>query len=235
MNIPEHIILTIRHKYNRPAKLSDPGSDFSQEELTDIISKSDADLTDTDLICIFQSFLPAGDYCESIYFLPIALERIRNDDEDGAVTICDNLLRWIGQQKVNLEADGIYDELLSFFDHTFAELTSTFTLEGNYPENCNRATIIFEAFNAISPDMPLGDQLLQKHLGIVETYAQAAWLVFFLEGFLYGIHKHSAFLQNVANDKSLQQKAYKIIIAQAINDNNLLRFWDKHFNSCGIW
>ena len=54
MNIPEHIILTIRSKYTRPAKLSDPGSDFSQEERMAIISKSDADLTDTDLICIFQ-------------------------------------------------------------------------------------------------------------------------------------------------------------------------------------
>ena len=151
------------------------------------------------------------------------------------MTICDNLLRWIGQQKANLEADGIYDELLSFFDHTFAELTSTFIIAGDYPENCNRATIIYEAFNAIPPVMALGDQLLQKHLGELETYAQAAWLVYFLKGFLHGIHKHSSYLQNINNDKSLQQKAYNIIIVQAMNDDNLLRFWDKHFNSCGIW
>ena len=84
MNIPEHILLTIRSKYARPAKLSDPCLDFTQEELTDIIRKSDADLTDTDLICIFQSYLPAGEYCESIYFLPVALERVCNDDGDGA-------------------------------------------------------------------------------------------------------------------------------------------------------
>ena len=234
MNIPEHILITIRSKYARPAKLSDPGSDFSQEELTNIISKSDVDLTDTDLICIFQSFLPAGEYCESIYFLPIALERICNDDGDGPATICDNLLQWIHQQKDKLEMDGIYDELLSFFDHMFAELTSAFTLAGDYPENCNRATTIFEGLNTVSPALALGDQLLKKHLGNVETYAQAAWLVFFLKQHLYGFYKQSSYLQGAANDKSLQQKAYNIIISQVMNDDYLLCFWDKYFNSCGI-
>ena len=234
MNIPEHIILNIRRKYNRPAKLSDPGSDFSQEELTDIIGKSDADLTDTDLICIFQSYLPAGEYCESIYFLPIALERICNVDGDGPVTICDNLLRWIGQQKENLEGDGIYSELLSFFECMFTELTSTFTLAGNYPENCNRAISIFEALNAISPSTALGDQLLQKHLGNLETYEQAAWLVFFLEHHLYVYHE-SAYLQSLVNNKAFQQKAYDNIISVALNDEGLLVFWNKYLNSCGIW
>ena len=234
MNIPEQIIQNIRSKYTRPAKLSDPGSDFSQEELKAIISKSDADLTDTDLICIFQSYLPAGEYCESIYFLPIALERICNDDGDGAVTICDNLLRWIGQQKEKLEVDGIYDELLLFFDHTFAELTSSFILAGDYPENCNRAISIIEALNTISPAMALGDQLLQKHLGKLVTYEQAAWLVFFLEHQLYVCH-NSAYLQGLVNNKVVQQNAYDIIIAVALNDEGLLNYWDKHLNSCGIW
>ena len=76
MIIPEDIKNIICRKYSRPTKLSDPGSDFSQEELEAIIHKSDADLTDTDLICIFQSCLPAGEYWESIYFLPLALKHI---------------------------------------------------------------------------------------------------------------------------------------------------------------
>ena len=50
MTIPEDIKNIIYPKYSRPTKLSDPGSDFSQEELEAIIHKADADLTDTDLI-----------------------------------------------------------------------------------------------------------------------------------------------------------------------------------------
>ena len=76
MTVPEDIKEIVGRKYSRPTKLSDPGSDFSQEELEAIIHKADADLTDTDLICIFQNFLPAGEYRESVYFLPLALHHI---------------------------------------------------------------------------------------------------------------------------------------------------------------
>ena len=71
MTVPEDIKSIICRKYSRPTKLSDPGSDFSREELEAIIHKTDVDLTDTDLVCIFQSFLPAGEYRESVYFLPL--------------------------------------------------------------------------------------------------------------------------------------------------------------------
>ena len=36
-------------------------------------------------------------------------------------------------------------------------------------------------------------------------------------------------------DLSLQQKAYDTIISHALNDESLLRFWNKRLNSCGIW
>ena len=235
MDIPEHIVQTIRRKYFRPAKLSDPFSDFSQEELKAIISKCDADLTETDLICIFQSLLPAGNYNESVYFLPIALERFCKDDGDGASTLCDNMLRWIGQQKERLESDGVYDELLSFFGDAFAEMTSSFELAGDCPKNCGRACAVFEALNAISTVTALGDLLLQRHLGGAETYEQAAWLVFFLEQNLYGLYRHSAYLQDVSNDKPLLRKAYDTILSHALNDEDLLRFWNRRLDSCGIW
>ena len=198
MNIPEHIVQTIRRKYSRPAKLSDPCSDFSQEELKAIISKCDADLTETDLICISQSLLPAGNYNESVYFLPIALERFCKDDG-------------------------------------FAEMTSSFELAGDCPKNCGRACAVFEALNAISTVAALGDLLLQRHLGGAETYEQAAWLVFFLEQHLYGLYRQSAYLQEVFNDKPLLRKAYDTILSHALNDEDLLRFWNRRLDSCGIW
>ena len=114
-------------------------------------------------------------------------------------------------------------------------MTSSFTLAGEYPQNCGRVCAIFEALNAISTITAFGDMLLQKHLGNAETYDQAAWLVFFLEQHLYGLYRQSAYLQGVSNDNPLQQKAYDTIISHALNDESLLRFWNKRFNSCGIW
>ena len=46
-------------KYPRPAKFSDPGGDFSEDELKELIRKRDNELTETDLMCIFQGALPA--------------------------------------------------------------------------------------------------------------------------------------------------------------------------------
>ena len=233
MTIPEDIKNIIYPKYSRPTKLSDPGSDFSQEELEAIIHKADADLTDTDLICIFQSFLPAGEYWESIYFLPLALKRICDTDDDGATTLCENLLIWIGQQKENLEKDQLYDRLLAFFENLFAELTSAFRLKDGYPENCNRAGTIFDTLNFCSPGS--GDLLLRKYVENVENYERAAWLVYFLHDYLCCFFNDSAFLQIVAYDKTLLKKAYDLIVAKVMNDDKLLNFWDKRLTSCGIW
>ena len=76
---------------------------------------------------------------------------------------------------------------------------------------------------------------MRKYLGMMESYEQAAWLVYFLKEQLYGIDRNSKFLQDVANNKTLQKRAYDIIVAQAVKDEQLLQFWDKHLTSCGIW
>ena len=235
MIIPEDIKNIICRKYSRPTKLSDPGSDFSQEELEAIIHKSDVDLTDMDLICIFQSYLPAGEYWESIYFLPLALKHICSSDNDGASTLCENLIKWIGEQKEKLEEEDLYVRLLAFFENLFAELTSVFTLQGDHPMNCNRATTVFETLNMCFSFNGLGDMLMRQYLEKMESYDQAAWLVYFLKEHLYGIDLNSKFLQDVANNKTLLKRAYDIIVAQAVNDEQLLRFWDKYLTSCGIW
>jgi hypothetical protein len=100
-------------KYPRPAKFSDPGGDFSDEELKELIRKRDNELTETDLMCIFQGALPAGEYHEVMYFLPIALQHIvENKESDTA----NELLRWISYNQEELQADGYYDDLLKFFE-----------------------------------------------------------------------------------------------------------------------
>ena len=55
--VMEEIYTTIQKicsKYPRPEKFSDPGGDFSEEELSELIRKQDSDLTEGDLMCIFS-------------------------------------------------------------------------------------------------------------------------------------------------------------------------------------
>ncbi|MBQ9337304.1 MAG: hypothetical protein IJS14_08420 [Lentisphaeria bacterium] len=234
MKTADSIAQIVCPKYPRPARLSDPGDDFSPEELEAIIRKKDADLTDTDLICIFQGALPAGDYPESIHFLPLALKWIGNEDGDSTPTLCEYLLRWIGIQKDRLEADRLYDKLLMFFEERFAELVSTFVLQDDHPEHFDLAETIFESLNDSPVYHKLGDMLLKKNLGGAESYEQAAWLICFLENHLYGILHNSEFLREAAENKLLIHKAYDLILSRAMADENLLRFWDELFTRCGI-
>ena len=231
MQVPSRLIQNLCPKYPRSGKLSDPGSDFSPEELDALIRKPDAGLTETDLMCIFQGALPAGEYRESVYFLPLALKHIAEENDE--VSLCENLLRWTAGQRDDLQRDGFYDELLNFFESLFAELTSKFVLDGDYPQGCAMAETIIETLNAPEFD-GMGDLWLEKHLGNAETYEQAAWLVYFLENHLYSIIGNSEYLKQAAGDKSLQRKAYEIILPRALNDEKLLLFWNRYFERCGI-
>ena len=234
MNTADSIAMIICPKYPRPSRLSDPGGDFAPEELDAILRKTDAELTDTDLICIFQGALPAGDYPESVYFLPAALKRIGNEDGDGTPTLCENLIRWIGFQKDRFEEDRLHDLLMTFFEDRFAELVSTFVLQGDHPEHSGLAETIFEALNEVDIDRRRGDMLLKKYLGRTETYEQAAWLIWLAKNHLYGILRDSEYLRNAAADNLLLKKAYDLILPRAMGDEALLRFWDRLFSRCGI-
>ena len=233
MQSPERIIRIVRSNYPRPSKLSDPGGDFSPEELEAILRKPNADLTEVDLMAIFQGALPAGEYRESVHFLPCALDHILRGNEE--TTLCGDLFRWIQGERDNLRRDALFDELLKCFEAFFAELVSRFLLNeaGDSPLGGDMARTLIESAN--SPDLGrLGDAWLEKYLGNAETYEQAAWLVVFLEDHLWRILRGSAYLQRVAEDKALQRKAYEVILPRALGDETLLRFWSERFDRCGL-
>ena len=218
-------------KYPRPAKFSNPGGDFSDEELKELIRKRDNELTETDLMCIFQGALPAGEYHEVIYFLPIALQHIvENKESDTA----NELLRWISYNQEELQADGYYDDLLKFFETLLAELTSKCVLSENYVKNSNLCETLAEILNKNHNGM--GDVLIKKYLGKVKNSVQAGWLLHFLEYYYIGILKDSEYLSSVAQDKDLRQKIYDLIIAQALNaDGNTMQLWEHKLNYCGFF
>ena len=179
-NCYDNIINKVWSRYPRPEKFSDPGGDFSEEELSEPIRKQDSDLTEGDLMCIFQGALPAGYYLEVMYFLPIALMHIAENKE---VDTADNFLRWMSYFREELQADDCYDDLLNFFETLFAGLTSECILNENYIKNSDLCQTLVEILNENHNGM--GDVLMKKYLGKVENYVQAGWLLDFLE-YYYG-------------------------------------------------
>ena len=216
-------------KYPRPAKFSDPGGDFSEEKLSVLIGTPDGELTEEDLMCIFQGALPAGEYHEVMYFLPIALQHIAENKENDTAS---EVLRWMHYYREELQADGCYDEILNFFEHIFAIITSE-SLLSDYVKNSSLCESLVDMLNKMHNGM--GDRLMQKYLGNVENYPQAGWLLHFLEYYYMGILKKSEYLASVAQNKNLRQRIYDIIIEASLGDEENLPFWDHKLSNCGIY
>lgn len=70
-------------KYRRPQRLSDPGSDFSEGMLKDLLRKADSDLRWSDYRNLLGPYLPAGTYEEVIYFLPGAFTYLQENEDDA--------------------------------------------------------------------------------------------------------------------------------------------------------
>ena len=207
--VMEEIYTTIQKicsKYPRPEKFSDPGGDFSEEELSELIRKQDSDLTEGDLMCIFQGALPAGEYHEVMYFLPIALRHIAENKESDTAN---ELLRWMSYYREDLQADHCYDDLLNFFESLFFGLTSE-SLLSDYVKNSTLCETLAEILNKNHNGM--GDMLIKKYLGKVENYVQAEWLLYLLEYYYIGILKESEYLSSVAQNKDLRQKPINLIL-----------------------
>ena len=181
-------------------------------------------------MCIFQGALPAGVYHEVMYFLPIALQHIVENQENDTL---DHLLCWISYNQNALQADNCYDDLLKFFELLFVQWISSFDLNGDYPKNCAVVSTLIEELNVPAFNL-YGDILLQRHLGNASTYETAAWLIYLLENHLWGFAKRSQYLSLVAADKILMKKAYDLLVSEVMEDEKLLLFWDRIFTRVGI-
>ncbi|MBQ4481016.1 MAG: hypothetical protein II943_10295 [Victivallales bacterium] len=100
--------------YGKPCRLSDPGKDFAPEELERLLKKDIGELDAKDLMCIFQSYLPAGEYSECAYYLPRAMEYVVEDLPD-ACSVLDNLLYWMHENAERLAQDHLFEPLLERF------------------------------------------------------------------------------------------------------------------------
>ena len=73
---------TLRHKikYPRPTKLSDPWDDFPAVLLERILATPDDKLAFSEFRELFGPSMPAGDYEEVMYFLPLAFAYFANPE-----------------------------------------------------------------------------------------------------------------------------------------------------------
>ena len=141
-------------KFEKPKCLSDPGGDFSPEELNRILSKEDAELDWADFNRLFFGKMPAGTYEEVRYYIPLACAYIENQRD--ACDFFEHFSSWIEGNYARLKEDGFVNPIVCAFHALFRKATSSFDLEYNgdhavYPSAFAPVESVLEALFRLSP------------------------------------------------------------------------------------
>lgn len=168
--------------YEKPKRLSDPGGDFSPEELKKILSKDDADLDWADFDRLFFGKMPAGTYEEVRYYIPLACAYIENQRD--ACDFLEHFSIWIEDNYARLKEDGFVDPIVSAFHALFRKATSSFDLEYNgdhavYPAACASVESVLDAMFRLSPKCPefRPDALFSEQKENM-SFVHAQWIVY---------------------------------------------------------
>ena len=217
-------------KYEKPTRLSDPGGDFSPEELKGILSKADAELDWADFDRIFQGKIPAGTYEEVRYYIPLACAYIERQRD--ACDFFEHFSVWIEDNYARLKEDGFVNPIVSAFHALFRKATSSFDLEYNgdhavYPSACASVESVLDALFRLSPTCPeFRPDAVFTELKENMSFVHAEWIVY--------ISTEMAMLSperiRTVISTSDYQKALAVIeenIDLILNDELAYEFWNK--------
>jgi len=171
----------MKMKYEKPTRLSDPGGDFSPEELNRILSKEDAELDWADFDRLFFGKMPAGTYEEVRYYIPLACAYIENQRD--ACDFFEHFSIWIEDNYARLKEDGLLDPIISAFHALFRKATSSFELEYNgdhavYPAACASVESVLDAMFRLSPACPeFRPDALFSELKKNMSFVHVQWIV----------------------------------------------------------
>ena len=172
----------MKMKFEKPTRVSDPGGDFSPEELNRILSKEDAELDWADFDRLFFGKMPAGTYEEVRYYIPLACAYIENQCD--ACDFLEHFSIWIEDNYARLKEDGLVDPVVSAFHNLFRKATSSFDLEYNgdhavYPAACASVESVLDAMFRLSPACPeFRPDALFSALKEDMSLVSAQWIVY---------------------------------------------------------
>lgn len=223
----------------RPMRLSDPGGDFlDEEELKTILATPDQQMGFYEFNCLFQGRLPAGEYDEVIYFLPMALNYIL-EEKDGWETLIENFIIWLNDNESRLRKEGLWNGILDKLTaQTTAKINAPFRLRrftDEHHDNCfyPKGWDWFEAIDSAThtcqtiyeetcPLLPETEILLIQRFETITSYDAAAWFIY-----LEANCPNLTILKTLATDNDRKTKAIELIHDTVLVNELHLRFWNR--------
>lgn len=170
--------------YPKPKKFSDPYQDWEgcEDELRNILSKADDDLTTEDYAAIFYRNLPPADYPEGAYYISRCISHIARGRAVHASRFPDGFLWWLVHFKDQLKQDQAFDAAKRSLVAALFELLDHFELFDLTEEECKAIGRSFTSsvgpYNSstvsdIIDELTIYDEFLPE-LAMVETHLTAS-------------------------------------------------------------
>jgi hypothetical protein len=222
----------------RPMRLSDPGRDFSEEELKTILATPDKQMKFYEFNCLFQGRLPAGKYDEVIYFLSMALNYVL-DEKDDWETLFPNLIIWLNDNEIQLRKEGLWNEILRKLNtQTNTNINAPFRLR-RFMDKCHDSLFHPKGWNwfgAIDdtiktcltiyeetcPLLPEAEVLMRQRFETITSYDAAAWFIY-----LETNCPNFTILKTLAADANRKTKAIELIHDTVLVNELHLQFWNR--------
>ena len=125
-------------KYPKPTRFSDPYHDWSgcEEQLAEILGKSDNQLTTEDYRPIFSKNLPAANYEEGAYYIEKCGAHIANGKEVHESRFPEGYLWWLNHYWDKIVEDGLDAKIKELVVSSFFSLLDVFELFDLTEEEC---------------------------------------------------------------------------------------------------
>ena len=236
--------------YNRPQKLSDPCSDFTPAALDALLAKSDDEFDWLDYSSLFDPRLPAGNYDESIYFLPQAFSYLKYHEAE-AFDLVTPMVRFCAKNMDQLTRDDLhvivrekFSECLDYWARDFRVIhfnKKSSTKKGSGYDHYDLITnseVICKAIAELVDSVVLKDialnflKSISLHSG---NFSKAAWFLEYSKS-RFDVYSppHDEEVQALITRQDLLRSAYLRVEKEIDDEYSPLALWLDMLNELGI-
>ena len=236
--------LPFKTKQTRPLSLFNQGCCITDRELSDILALGDEDLKFHEFRSLFHIARCVGTYDELVYFLPHALEYIKQNPDDGFECMS-HIVHFVSGEVESLGGDGLIEPCRNAIWGWFKQWTTSFSVQHYDEQACKQKGWIIKYDDIVANSQlvcELVDYLLwqRTHADLAkkmirslaqqdQDQTQSAWFLEYAHevraGYIVSQACGDSEIQRLVTDEQLLQSHYDRIASTVVAREKSPTYW----------
>jgi len=231
-------------KQTRPTSLLNQGCCFSDDEVSEILALRDQDLTFSEYRTLFDLSRCVGTYDQLVYFLPLALQYIKENPGDGFECLS-QVIHFVSAEVGLLKRDGLIDPSRREMRLWFEQWTKSFTVQHYDKQACRQKGWVIEYDDIVHNSQlvseliddlvrfrthaDLAEEMVQSLARPAQDYTRSAWFLEYARqvrtGYLDLEAQSNLKIHRLIADNQLLQCHYDLILNTVVAQEESPTFW----------